>query len=289
MTDALHSQGTGSVHHMPMIHLRHVTFQYGEEGGERPGWSGQGAGPVQPFRLSVDHLAVSRGERAACIGASGTGKTTLVNLIAGILVPDSGTVHLGGTEISIQSDARRRAIRVSTIGMVFQEFELLEYLSAGDNILLPYHIASSRAQAGNPPRHRVTTDDGASQGLRLTPEVRDRASRLADEMKIGHLLRRRPSRLSQGERQRVAICRALVVEPQLVICDEPTGNLDPDTAGITLDLLFDQADRSGATLLMVTHNHGYLDRFTQVIDMADLDGGSQRTASVKFGHGGNGS
>ncbi|MBL1216517.1 MAG: ATP-binding cassette domain-containing protein [Planctomycetes bacterium] len=263
-----------------MVHLRHVEFEY--DGGRHAQGVAGAVGVSAGFRLSIENLVVEQGGRAACIGASGTGKTTLVNLIAGILVPDAGTVYLGPIEMSELSDEQRRSIRVSMIGMVFQEFELLEYLSAGDNILLPYYIASARARAGIPRKYRGETPDGGPAGLLLTTEVRRRAARLADEMRIGHLLKRKPSRLSQGERQRVAICRALVVEPQLVICDEPTGNLDPDTARITLDMLFDQADRSGATLLMVTHNHGYLERFNQTIDMAELAGdmGTERVIAA---------
>ncbi len=205
--------------------------------------------PEGGFRLAIPALHLGAGEHVATIGPSGTGKTTLVNLIAGILLPDRGTVRLGDVVVSALDDAARRALRIRRIGMVFQEFELLEYLSARENLLLPYHV--------NP---ALGLDDGA----------RGRAEALGRATGIDHVLDRRPSLLSQGERQRVALCRALVTEPDLILCDEPTGNLDPATAAATLDQLFEQVTRHGATLLMVTHDHGLLPRFDRVVDMAEL-------------------
>ena len=213
-----------------MVRMTGIRFAYGDGG----------------FRIDIDDLEIAAGERVACIGPSGTGKTTLVNLVAGVTVAESGTVEVAGQSVSSLSDQERRALRISTIGMVFQQFELLEYLSALDNVLLPYRVTPA---------------------LALTHDVHDRALALAQATGIEAVLGRRPARLSQGERQRVAICRALVTEPRLVICDEPTGNLDPKTATKTLDLLFDQVAARGATLLMVTHNHGILDRFDRVIDI----------------------
>ncbi len=219
-----------------MIHLADVRFGYG----------------AGAFALAIDELAIERGQRVACIGPSGAGKTTLVHLIAGILAPERGTIDVAGARVSGLSEAARRALRLTRIGMVFQELELLEYLSALDNILLPHHLA-----------RELHVDDAA----------RARATELATATGIAELLPRRPRSLSQGERQRVAIARALVTAPSLVLCDEPTGNLDPDTAGQILDLLFAQAERADATLLMVTHDHSTLDRFDRVVDMAELTAG----------------
>lgn len=221
----------------PMVELAGVRFAYSGEGG---------------FRLCVESLAIEREEHVACIGPSGTGKTTLVNLMAGIEVPEAGRVSLGGEAISELSDEERRARRIARIGMVFQEFELLDYLSALDNVLLPYHVAGR---------------------LVLNRAARERARSLARATGIEPMLRRRPARLSHGERQRVAICRALVTGPELVLGDEPTGNLDPQTAKTALDLLFDQVRERRAALFMVTHDHSILDRFDRVIDMRDLEAG----------------
>lgn len=216
-----------------VIAIDDVHFGYGEGG----------------FQLNIPTLSIHRKEHIACTGPSGSGKTTLVNLMAGILLPQRGVVKLGAQEMSALPDSRRRAERISRIGMVFQEFELLDYLSAMENILLPFHIAGV---------------------LKLDEAVIARAKRLAAATGIAHVLKQPPGRLSQGERQRVALCRALVTEPEIVMCDEPTGNLDPDTAKLILDLVFQQVREKQATLFMVTHNHAILDRFERVIDMRDL-------------------
>ena len=202
------------------------------------------------FRLEVGHFAVRAGERVACIGPSGSGKTTLVNLIAGILPAERGVVRALGRDLGRLSDAERRAFRRSSIGLVFQELELVDYLSALDNVLLPRWI-----------------------GGRPSAADRARAVELAGALGIAELLARKPARLSQGERQRVAIARALVTEPALLLCDEPTGNLDPRASHATLDLLFAEAERRGTTLLFVTHDHSLLDRFERTVDVSDFHGG----------------
>ncbi|MFG0283969.1 MAG: ABC transporter ATP-binding protein [Phycisphaerales bacterium JB039] len=220
----------------PLVELEGVRFSY--------------PGP-RSFQLEIQSLGIGAGERIACIGPSGSGKTTLVNLITGIETPQTGVVRFGGQAISAMADAARRRVRLRDVGMVFQEFELLEYLTGLDNILLAFALGAPRDE-----------------------RARARAEELARACGIGQVVRRRPRRLSQGERQRVAICRALVTSPMLVVADEPTGNLDPDTGGAVLDLLLEQVSSRGATLLMVTHNHAVLDRFDRVIDMRDLTRGA---------------
>lgn len=216
-----------------MIALRGIDFAYGREG----------------FRLRVPALDVAAGERVAVIGPSGSGKTTLLNLIAGIALPATGSVRVGETEVSALPDATRRAFRIRRIGFVFQDFGLIDYLSARDNILHPYRITDA---------------------LTLDAEVRARAEALAAATGITARLRSRPGALSQGEKQRVAICRALLTQPALVLADEATGNLDPETKGVILDLLLDRAAADGATVLAVTHDHELLPRFDRVIDFRDF-------------------
>lgn len=199
------------------------------------------------FALAVDRLVIDRRERVACIGPSGCGKTTLAHLIAGILSPDRGRIVVGGQVVSSLGERARRYFRLGSIGLVFQEFELLDYLSVEENILLPYYL---------------------SPALTLTRAVRDRARGLAASSGIDHAWRRRPRRLSQGERQRVAVCRALVTEPDLLICDEPTGNLDPSRSVGVIELILEHAHEHGAAVLCVTHNHALLDRFDRTLDMA---------------------
>ena len=204
------------------------------------------------FRLRIPELSIARGETVAMIGPSGTGKTTLLNLIAGVVLPAAGQMTTGGVDVTSLGDVARRDFRVRNIGMVFQEFELLPHLDVLDNILLPYRITTS---------------------LRLDGAVRTRAKELARLVGIDAKHARYVDRLSQGERQRVAVCRALLTEPKLLLADEPTGNLDPANKGRVLDILFDYATEAGATLVTVTHDHGLLARFARVIEFNEFHAG----------------
>lgn len=197
------------------------------------------------FRLRVPTLAVATGEKVAVIGPSGSGKTTLLNLISGIFTPQTGSVSVNGVEVSALNDAQRRDFRVTSIGFVFQDFELLDYLHVLDNILHPYRI---------------------TQALKLDKAVRQRAVELAEAMGIGDNLKRFANDLSQGEKQRAAICRALLPQPKLILADEATGNLDPDNKTLIMDLLFENVVKHDATLLAVTHDYELLKRFDRVID-----------------------
>jgi putative ABC transport system ATP-binding protein len=201
--------------------------------------------PGTTFRLQVPALGVSAGEKVAVVGPSGSGKTTLLELIAGIRLPGAGRVVLDGIEMSALADGARRALRISRIGFVFQDFGLLEYLSVQDNIVHPYRI---------------------SRALRLDGTVHERAAWLAERAGLGEKLRRRPGHLSQGERQRVALCRAIVTTPRLVLADEATGNLDAASKWQALDLLFDAVDAHDSALVAVTHDHELLPRFDRVVD-----------------------
>ena len=201
--------------------------------------------PGGGFSLAINQFDVAQGEKLAVIGPSGSGKTTLLNLAAGIIKPDHGSIAVADTKIEQLSDAQRRDFRINNIGFVFQDFELIEYLNVMDNIIHPYRITRS---------------------LQLTPSVRQRAIQLAEKIGIGDKLHRYANDLSQGEKQRVAICRALLPGPKLVFADEATGNLDPQNKGRILDLLFDNVAEHGTTLLAVTHDHELLPRFDRVVD-----------------------
>jgi ABC-type lipoprotein export system ATPase subunit len=211
--------------------------------------------PHSDFRLAVASLKIASAERVAIIGPSGSGKTTLLHLISGILSPAQGTIRVQERELNTLGDAARRAFRVAQIGLVFQSFELVSYLDVFENILLPYRL--------NP-------------ALRWTPEVARRAEQLARETGIAPRLRYFPHRLSQGEKQRVAICRAMLPEPSLLLADEPTGNLDPSSKQHVADLLFQQVERTGATLLMVTHDTELARRFPRVINCREFAAGGPR-------------
>jgi putative ABC transport system ATP-binding protein len=207
--------------------------------------------PRGGFRLGVTALDVAAGERLAIVGASGSGKTTLLDLLAGIRVSGAGSVTVAGQEISRLPDAARRSFRLDRIGLIFQAFELLEYLTVRENLLLPFRISPALSQDA---------------------ETGDRLIRLAEETGIAGRLHRYPDQLSQGERQRAAICRALIASPDLILADEPTGNLDPDNKRRVLELLLEQVENHGATLVMVTHDQDLLEPFDRVLEMRDLDG-----------------
>jgi len=216
-----------------VIRIRDLEFQYQKS----------------DFVLRMTNLEVADHERVAIVGPSGSGKTTLLNLIAGITTPHRGSVETAGQHVSDMPDRIRRQFRVQHIGLVFQEFELLEYLSVLDNVLLPYHL---------------------SRALRLDDSVRARARDLANGVEIGDKLHRNVARLSQGERQRVALCRALVPEPSLILADEPTGNLDPTNKQRVVDLLLENTKAVGATLVAVTHDREVASRFDRILDMREF-------------------
>lgn len=197
------------------------------------------------FGLSVAELRITAGETVALIGPSGCGKSTLLNLVAGIEIPDRGDIRIDGRELTAFDDAARRAFRISSIGMVFQEFELLEYLNVGDNIRLPFFLNAVERRAS-----------GAMADV----------IELAESLGLQSLLSRRIDQLSHGERQRVAIGRALITRPSLLLADEPTGNLDPSTRDHIVDLLMQYATDRQATLIMATHDHTLINRFDRVID-----------------------
>lgn len=205
--------------------------------------------PSGEFRLNISDFQIFVGEKVAVIGPSGSGKTTLLNLIAGIMTPKKGTVSVDDAQVSALGDRERRDFRISNIGFVFQDFELLDYLNVFDNVLHPYRITGA---------------------LKLDKAVRSRAKVLTREMGIGDKLKRNPNDLSHGEKQRVAICRALLPQPKLILADEATGNLDPDNKTLILDLLFSTVNDHHATLLAVTHDHELLKRFDRVVDFQEF-------------------
>ncbi len=205
--------------------------------------------PAGEFNLNIPDFSVTRGSKVAVIGPSGSGKTTLLNLISGILTPKKGSISVNEVQVSGLDDKGRRDFRITNIGFVFQDFELLDYLSIMDNILHPYRITNA---------------------LTLNKEVRSRAVLLAEQMGIGTMLKRFSNDLSHGEKQRAAISRALLPYPKLILSDEATGNLDPDNKTRILDLLFKSVEEHEATLLAVTHDYELLKRFDRVVDFRDF-------------------
>ncbi len=224
-----------------MIELSNVTFSY----------------PSGEFYLEIPHLSVEAGEKMAVIGPSGSGKTTLLNLVAGILVPSSGMAEVDKVKLGGLNDGQRRDFRIRSIGFVFQDFGLIDYLDALDNILHPYRISSA---------------------LTLTRQTREMARGLAEQLGVSARLSYHPPQLSQGERQRVAICRALLPGPKLLLADEATGNLDPDNKELILEALFEAVSTFNTTLLAVTHDHELLSRFDRVTDFRTFLGAPKEAA-----------
>ncbi|TVR50286.1 MAG: ATP-binding cassette domain-containing protein [Puniceicoccaceae bacterium] len=204
------------------------------------------------FRLAVPRLAVPAGSTAAVVGSSGSGKTTLLHLIAGILVPDTGSLRLGDFSLPGPGEAARRSFRIARIGLVFQDFRLIDYLTVEENIRLPFRIHPA---------------------LDWTEAVAARLAGLVESLGLAARRCARPGELSHGERQRVAIGRALLTAPRLVLADEPTGNLDAAARDRVLNLLFEETRRIGATLVVVTHDEDLSAAFDQVVDFQNLQPG----------------
>ena len=208
--------------------------------------------PGRRFGLDVPQFQVKSGETFLLLGESGSGKSTLLSLICGIITPAQGSVVIGGQDLARLTGARRDRFRAEGIGIIFQMFNLLPYATALDNILLPLRFAPAR---------RARVAGPASEALDLCAALGLPA----------HLVSNAPaSTLSVGQQQRVAVARAMIGAPPLVVADEPTSALDADTQGEFLDLLFEQARQAGSTLLMVSHDTRLAARFDRVGDLGDV-------------------
>ena len=199
---------------MPLVQLDEVTKTYATA-----------QGPIDALR-NID-LAIEPGEFVAVRGPSGSGKSTLLTLIGGLGTPTSGRVSVAGHDLASLSSGQRARVRAENIGFVFQMFHLLPYLSVLDNVLM----------AADSP----------------TTENRQRAEEFIKRFGIQHRLTHRPAELSTGERQRVAMARALLNRPELLLADEPTGNLDPENAAGVMELL-SEFHRDGGCVMLVTHD-----------------------------------
>ena len=197
--------------------------------------------------VGVRSLSVKSGETLALIGPSGAGKTTLLRLIAGILEPQSGTVIFDGEDLLALKPKARREMRLARMGVVFQDFALMDYLTVAENVLLPLRLGSG------------ATNTHAST-----------ARELADRLEVGRYWNKPAAELSQGEQQRVAIARALVHGPALVLADEPTASLDSVRKMTAARLMLSDARARNAVLIMVTHDPELLPLFDRVASLEDL-------------------
>jgi putative ABC transport system ATP-binding protein len=211
--------------------------------------------------LDIPALHVARGERLFLHGPSGSGKTTLLGLIAGVLAPTAGRVRVLGQDLGAMGSAQRDRFRAAHVGYVFQMFNLIPYLSVRENITLPVRLSRSR-------RERLGGADFDGE-----------ASRLAASLEIDGLLDASTASLSVGQQQRVAVARALIGAPELIVCDEPTSALDADRRDRFLELLFASVRQVGSTLIFVSHDLSLAERFGRTVALAQLNRRSTAAAA----------
>ena len=225
---------------MPLLKIQQLIKRYTAPGGE--------AHTV----LDVPEFILEAGQQVALRGASGTGKTTFLNCIAGILRPDQGDIELAGQNIAVASEGHRDQLRARHIGYIFQTFNLLQGYTCLENVLLGMSFSGqANTQAAAVILKRVG---------------------LSDRMDY------QPSELSVGQQQRVAVARALANRPQLVLADEPTGNLDPQNAREALQLIREVCEENQAALLLVSHDQAVLDQFEDSLDLSEINHAAKEAA-----------
>ena len=202
--------------------------------------------------LNISGLSVRQGEHLFIRGASGSGKTTLLNVLAGILKPNRGRLTLLGEVLDSMGNSARDRFRVDHMGIIFQQFNLLPYLSVVENVLLPCRFSIRRKQRA--------------------VDTKATAYRLLDHLGLdSELFQRTVTDLSVGQQQRVAVARALIGSPELIIADEPTSSLDTDTRDGFLNLLFQEAEALGSTIVFVSHDPHIATRFPRMVDMQEVN------------------
>jgi len=208
------------------------------------------------FSLALDYLELATGEAVFLAGPSGGGKSTLLGLICGTLIPQEGEIHILGKEITALSSSARDRVRADHIGIIFQMFNLLPYLSILDNVLLPLSFSELRRSA-------AVKEAGKPAG---------EAHRLLAALGVdtGQLGQQKTSDLSVGQQQRVAAARAFIGHPEIIVADEPTSSLDEGHQAKFMQLLFEEKQRTGACLIMVSHDLRLAERFDRVIDLEEL-------------------
>ena len=203
------------------------------------------------FKIFVPKLEVGRGKKVLFLGESGSGKTTLLSLICGFLEPLSGSISINDKIISDLTSTNKDAYRSDNIGIIFQQFNLLPHANVIDNIVLPLYFSKQRSK-------KVENKTNA-------------AMTLCDQLRLPEsILNQKASNLSVGQQQRVAVARALIGSPSIIVADEPTSSLDTEAQELFLDLMFDQISKNSSTLLMVSHDKSLTNYFDQVIDINEI-------------------
>ena len=200
------------------------------------------AGEINILR-GID-LSIRRGESIGVVGPSGSGKTSMIMVIAGLERISSGRISVGSREISALDEDALAVFRRDAIGVVFQSFHLIPTMTALENVAVPMELAYRR-------------------------DAFERAEQALNDVDLGHRTKHYPGQLSGGEQQRVALARAFAVEPDLLLADEPTGNLDGETGGHIVEMLFELAERAGTTLMLITHDNAIAERCDRIVRMVD--------------------
>jgi putative ABC transport system ATP-binding protein len=221
---------------MSDLSISDVTFSYG---------------PRLPDVLRIQNLNLSRGEKVFLFGPSGSGKSTLLGLIGGLFTPQRGRIQVLGQDITEMSHSQRDRFRAREIGFIFQVFNLVPYLNVLENVMLPAHF-------GRP----------ISQGF---TSAKDEAKSLLEQLGLGQMIQKSVTELSIGQQQRVAVARALLGSPGLVIADEPTSALDSDTRESFLKMLAEQAKREGSTVLFVSHDRALASAFDRDVALPQIN------------------
>jgi len=200
----------------------------------------QGSQTIEIFENLNFH--VEEGQRVAIMGKSGSGKSTLLSLISGIIKPDDGDISLNGVSYKALQESELNDFRAMNIGFVFQNFHLVSYLNALENVMLPAKVCH-------------------------ISKPREKAITLLESVGLGHRLDHLPSQLSGGEKQRVAIARALIHNPKIILADEPSGNLDDETGNAVMDILFELIKKNHTTLILVTHSKDVAERCEKTYEL----------------------
>lgn len=223
----------------PVIRLENVRKSFAMPGGERVDV------------LDVPGFELAAGEQAALEGTSGSGKSTLLHVISGIMRPDSGRVEVAGVDITRLPESRRDRLRADTLGLVFQQFNLLPGFTALENVLVAMSFGSGRPD-------------------------RVRAEKLLDAVGLGHRLHHKPAELSIGQQQRVAVARALANRPAVILADEPTASVDAAHQQQVVDLLTNTCTEHGVALLVVTHDPHVASQFPRRLALAEFNRAGRR-------------
>ncbi len=230
----------------PAISIQHARFAWNKQAG---------------YRLAIDTLTIQQGERVLLTGRSGSGKSTLLSLMCGANLPQSGQVKILGQDLTQLTSSQRDRFRAEHIGVVFQMFNLIPYMSILDNVLLPLSFA--------PERHKRASSSG---------DLPQEAERLLIAMGLepSAFQNQTLAQLSVGQQQRVAVARALIGAPALIIADEPTSALDTETQTEFLDLIMTQAKAEGTTLVIASHDRQLAPLFDRTLDISEITAIAER-------------